>query len=701
MISFLIDHLLESTVFALLMGQLTLIFANNRASVRYGLWLAASVKFLIPFSAIVAAGSFLRWDTAPSVALDLPRLMSDAVPDFTLADLALPAPLVDATLAPLAALPAAPGIAGLDPGSIALGAWLVGCGLLLCHWIEQWLYLRAVRKASTPAPFAAAIPVRFSRMLFEPGLVGVFRPILLLPEGITAQLAPAQLALVIEHELCHWRRRDNLTAAIHMAVQLVFWFHPFVWWIGKCLVAERERACDEGVLAAGSDPKAYAGSILEVCRFYLRSPLPCAAGVAGANLKHRVRRIMENGTSTRLSRVKLTLLAGIAAGAVLLPMALGLLTPEAAAAPIHPAVAPHPVGQAVPALNPAPAARTAPLVVKTSTSPTPRPRATPAPKTVGAAPARQAQPREETPVAANTAAPKEISTTATPAKVAPPTTPMDEIVVTGKAIREFVRTRNFVRSYTAPSEFLDQISRWHEPLCVRTQGLAKGYNDFVTKRVKEVAAEIGAPTAQSEPCKPNLAIFFTPHPQDLLDYIKTKRPDLLGPYYPAMLKKLATVAYPVQAWYATGTRDAHGRRSIDTYDWGSVPGMSGIDGIDAPVYTTLASHVRTGLTSEFASVVIVADIPRIEDWEIGTIADYIAMQALARAKTPDKCQQVPSITNALGNCGDGVRAKALSEFDLAYLKALYLSTPDAPRGLQESGIGHAMLKILEKRIAAK
>jgi hypothetical protein len=135
--------------------------------------------------------------------------------------------------------------------------------------------------------------------------------------------------------------------------------------------------------------------------------------------------------------------------------------------------------------------------------------------------------------------------------------------------------------------------------------------------------------------------------------------------------------------------------------WDTIPGTSGIDGVDAPVYTVLGSHLRTDLTSEFASVIIVADIPRIEDWEIGTIADYIAMAALARAKTPDKCQQVPSITNVLGNCSEGLKAKTLSEFDMAYLKALYLSTPDAPRGLQESGISRAMLKILEKRIAGK
>ena len=79
------------------------------------------------------------------------------------------------------------------------------------------------------------------------------------------------------------RRRDNLTAALHMAVQAIFWFHPMTWWIGTRLVDERERACDEEVLRSGCQPDVYAGSILAVCRLYLSSPLACVSGVTGSN----------------------------------------------------------------------------------------------------------------------------------------------------------------------------------------------------------------------------------------------------------------------------------------------------------------------------------------------------------------------------------------------------------------------------------
>ena len=84
---------------------------------------------------------------------------------------------------------------------------------------------------------------------------------LYLPPGIADHLDDAQLKAIVAHEQCHIRRRDNLTAALHMLVEAVFWFHPLVWWIGTRLVEERERACDEEVVRTGSDPEVYAESM--------------------------------------------------------------------------------------------------------------------------------------------------------------------------------------------------------------------------------------------------------------------------------------------------------------------------------------------------------------------------------------------------------------------------------------------------------
>ena len=112
-----------------------------------------------------------------------------------------------------------------------------------------------------------------------------------------------------------------------MLVEAVFWFHPLVWWLGARLVEERERACDEQVVAWGSDPQVYAESILKVCEFCLGSPLPCVAGVTGADLKKRMVRIMSHRMLHNLDFARKALLTAAAVLAVAIPLVVGVFNP--------------------------------------------------------------------------------------------------------------------------------------------------------------------------------------------------------------------------------------------------------------------------------------------------------------------------------------------------------------------------------------
>jgi len=120
----------------------------------------------------------------------------------------------------------------------------------------------------------------------------------------------------VAHELCYVRRRDNLATVIHMAVEVVFWFHPLVWWLGARLIGERERACDEEVLRNGGEPRAYTEGILKICELYLASPLACVAGVTGGDLKRRIEAIMSNRAAHRLNYAKKAILADAAIAVV-------------------------------------------------------------------------------------------------------------------------------------------------------------------------------------------------------------------------------------------------------------------------------------------------------------------------------------------------------------------------------------------------
>jgi len=183
------------------------------------------------------------------------------------------------------------------------------------------------------------VPVLSSSLLLEPGVFGIFRPVLLLPEKIVNRLSAPQLRSILAHEMCHVRRRDNLTAAIHMVVEAIFWFHPAVWWIGTRLVEERERACDEAVLELGNEADVYAQGILNVCKFYTESSMACMSGVTGSDLKRRIVRIMTEQTGRKLDLSRKLLLSVAAVMAVALPVIFGLVHAtqvHAQSAPVNP-----------------------------------------------------------------------------------------------------------------------------------------------------------------------------------------------------------------------------------------------------------------------------------------------------------------------------------------------------------------------------
>ena len=98
--------------------------------------------------------------------------------------------------------------------------------------------------------------------------------------------------------------------------------------MGARLVEERERACDETVVQVTSEPEAYAEGVLKVCEFYVASPVECAAGVTGADLKKRIAGIMRNPNIPNLSLGKRIFLATAGLAAVTAPVALGVISSQ-------------------------------------------------------------------------------------------------------------------------------------------------------------------------------------------------------------------------------------------------------------------------------------------------------------------------------------------------------------------------------------
>jgi bla regulator protein blaR1 len=330
----LANHLWQSTLCVAVAALLATTLRRNRAEVRHAIWLAASFKFLIPFSLLIALGEQMSWRASGTV-FDLPiTVVVDLVgqPFSQISDVSPPARAISRSFA--AMLPA-----------LLTAVWLVGCLAMFLTWAARWrrvaamvrnasvveegrvlATLRALESQSHRAMPMRPLPLLSSDDSMEPGVFGVLRPVLVWPRSMTGRLSDAQLEAILVHELTHVRRYDNLAATVQMIVQSLFWFHPLVWWLGARLVEERERACDEEVIRRGSAPHVYAEGILKTCEFYVESPLPCVAGVTGADLKKRIEQIMRRDAGAVLSLWRKAMLATAAATAIAGPIVIGALS---------------------------------------------------------------------------------------------------------------------------------------------------------------------------------------------------------------------------------------------------------------------------------------------------------------------------------------------------------------------------------------
>jgi beta-lactamase regulating signal transducer with metallopeptidase domain len=181
MMAGVINHLWQSSAFAVVALLLALGFRRHSAQVRYRIWLAASLKFLIPFSAAMLVGGTYEWRTAPEPA-----------PPVSTAIVRIAAPAGSA-------MPAAPAAPGEWLPLLLAALWFAGCAAVTARWWTRCREVRAAIDRATVLPIAAPVTVLSSPARLEPGVFGVLRPVLLLPDGLLERFTPAQFQAILMH----------------------------------------------------------------------------------------------------------------------------------------------------------------------------------------------------------------------------------------------------------------------------------------------------------------------------------------------------------------------------------------------------------------------------------------------------------------------------------------------------------------------
>jgi len=280
----LIHFLWEGAAVAALVAAVLYLGRPVSAKVRYGAACVALAAMLAAFGVTLA----ILWPAPPVTIAIQPALRFAAT---------------------IASLPASqpPPPAPADRLNWIVPFWMAGVLIFYARTAGGWLAAQRLRgKAAAPAApewqerlrvLAARLRVTRPVVLLEsclaesPVMMGLLRPVILVPAGLLAGLAPDQLEAILLHELAHIRRHDYAVNVLQSLVEGLLFYHPAVWWVSGIVRAERENCCDDAVVAVRGDARGYAAALAALES--LRSAGHPALAARGGNLMKRIHRLLE------------------------------------------------------------------------------------------------------------------------------------------------------------------------------------------------------------------------------------------------------------------------------------------------------------------------------------------------------------------------------------------------------------------------
>jgi beta-lactamase regulating signal transducer with metallopeptidase domain len=275
-----------------------------------------AITFTVPASQPAVIDESPTVDAAPSVArqaeVSIANAPSAPSPDMPAAETSLPAML--------------------------LVMYVTGVIVLLSRLIaEHWSIRRLTRQSSAVTDpewlqlFNECADVRGLRRKVRllrsldrtmPMAVGVRQAAILIPALADTWSAERRRAVLL-HEVAHIVRRDCLTQMVAAVACAAYWFHPGVWWMTRRLREERELACDDSVLAAGTNAREYAEHLLEIAYTLgnRRAPALAVSMASSSQLEGRMLAVLDAARNRAIPAWRSRLAAAAIAALVVVPVA--------------------------------------------------------------------------------------------------------------------------------------------------------------------------------------------------------------------------------------------------------------------------------------------------------------------------------------------------------------------------------------------
>lgn len=330
----------QIAVLAVAVAVVVKLVCRRRPHLAYLLWMLVIVKAITPpvWSSPTGAFSWAMNETIAEQTVSA-NLLPGSPPLLAFTPAEKP-PASNSAGPPSVTLPipapAPQPAASVSIGSMLLIGWCAGtigfAMLVLVRWLAL---LRQLRRTSQQAN--AALGLQFAALRQQLGLrrpvrlvvttdnlgpaaFGWWRGTVLVPQAVVDQSHANELAAILAHELVHLRRFDPLAGSLQLLVQCLWWFHPAVWWANRQIRVERERSCDEEVLAELHCPPADYARLLVRILTWRQQFVPAVfwSGMRGTTATTaRVRHILETKSFRRRCPLAAWLISALALGIVL------------------------------------------------------------------------------------------------------------------------------------------------------------------------------------------------------------------------------------------------------------------------------------------------------------------------------------------------------------------------------------------------
>jgi hypothetical protein len=294
---------------------------------------------------------------------------------------------------------------------------------------------------------------------------------------------------------------------------------------------------------------------------------------------------------------------------------------------------------------------------------------------------------------------------------------LPEVIVEAQRQAIEKQAHGFVKKLTgsawAPDDAEHLLGMWRIAICPLVAGLQRQQGQIVFDRVTAIASAAGAHLGAAG-CHPNLFIVVTTRPEELLSAWHKRDRRMFGDSMPATVKRFLYKPLPVRVWYNTVLAGADGDLGGNgsSSNVGAMNGSMGMGGaesgggampatsnllLDLPTFqggmgSRLGSRLGIGAVHDLSAVIAVVDFKQMEGYSWLQLADYISMMVLTNVDPNTSFASMPSIL-ALFNDAPEARPKGLTEWDSAYLNALYHTDRMSP--LQRVAIVQKMVKDID------